>query len=300
MNSIIKQLTARDKVTVCFLSASIVAFIALHVSLPLSNTSQIIVVVTLVILLGLPHGALDVELAKKLELINSAKKSIRFFSGYLFLVLLGVITWLFLPTLALILFLGISVHHFSDDWSATVPRHLSPVIGFCVIGMPTLRYSEDVFDVFLLLLVPAPQAAIIVNILYLGSLAGFLIIIIGFTLNRYFSFLVTGELLTLSALAIALPPLLYFTVYFCFLHSVRHLLDCAEKLEISSLRCYRKSLPILILTLIVAGLSFILFHSEEIPQDMIRWLFIGLFALTIPHVCLITFWYRSRVYNRQG
>ena len=35
-------------------------------------------------------------------------------------------------------------------------------------------------------------------------------------------------------------------------------------------------------------------------QDLLRWVFIGLFALMIPRICLITPWYRSSFYRQRG
>lgn len=294
------RFSLREGITFSFVLTSLAASPFALTQLGDLNTLQIGVMASLVILFGLPHGALDVELARKMNLVFSTKTALLFLTVYLCLAVLGIALWVLLPVAGLSVFLLISAYHFSDDWSGILPRWLTLVIGTIVICMPAVLHAEMVTEIFQWLLVSEAQASTIIDVLFYCGLAGSVLLVVGLSTSRSVSYLLFLELIVLWAVATLLPPLLFFIVYFCFLHSMRHLLDCSQKLEYSLRQCYLKSLPILALTLIIALSGYYFFNSGKADQDMMRWVFIGLFGLTIPHVCMITLWYRSSIYCQKG
>ena len=294
------RLSPREFITLYFVLACPTASPFSFTQLGDLSSLQIGLMASLVILFGLPHGALDVELAKKMNLVFSTKTAIFFLTVYLFLAMLGIALWLALPVVGLSIFLLISAFHFSDDWSGILPRWLCLVIGSIIISMPVVLHADTVKEIFIWLLVSEVQSTTIVNILYYCGVIGSVLFVVGLFINRDVSYVLILEIAVLWTVATLLPPLLFFIVYFCFLHSIRHLIDCSQKLEYSPQQCYLRSIPILVMTLVIALSGYYLFNTGKADQDILRWVFIGLFALTIPHICLITLWYRSPFYSKKG
>ena len=87
-----------------------------------------------------------------------------------------------------------------------------------------------------------------------------------------------------------LPLILAFTLYFCFLHSSKHILGLSKELDpgniTNGLKLFViKAAPLTVLTAIVAGL-FVILWSESISENIIKTIFIGLASLTLPHILL--------------
>ena len=101
------------------------------------------------------------------------------------------------------------------------------------------------------------------------------------------------EWLTLILSSLILSPLIHFGLYFCLLHSPKHLRDVGMKLRVSVKRAIVISLPFVILTIVLAAGLYELFGSSRLSTDLLRWIFIGLFGLTISHMLLIHLWHRS-------
>jgi len=99
----------------------------------------------------------------------------------------------------------------------------------------------------------------------------------------YFSILILNYYFT---------PLIAFTVYFCFLHSIRHSISLIH--EINSLNFYeglknfiKKALPLTILTAILCLIGmFFLMNSYDLNSSILKLIFIGLASLTFPHILL--------------
>jgi Brp/Blh family beta-carotene 15,15'-monooxygenase len=95
------------------------------------------------------------------------------------------------------------------------------------------------------------------------------------------------ELLSIASGALLLQPLVFFSCYFALLHSPRHLLDTAQGLGMTSLkRIYLATLPVLLATLLLAGLAYWLLPHIGMAARVVRIVFIGLAALTVPHMLL--------------
>ena len=89
-----------------------------------------------------------------------------------------------------------------------------------------------------------------------------------------------------------LPPLLAFTFYFCFLHSIRHsislIVDLNEiNLKVGFLVFVKKALPLTVLTIIICLIAlFFLGNSYDFNNAVLKVIFIGLASLTFPHILL--------------
>ena len=100
------------------------------------------------------------------------------------------------------------------------------------------------------------------------------------------------------AIAAALPPLIYFAVYFCALHSIRHFTA-----TMSAVPNGRRALGVAVMLSVITTLAALLaLHlgitgtAAETTEQGIRVIFIGLAALTVPHMILVDRF--RRVYSK--
>ena len=89
-----------------------------------------------------------------------------------------------------------------------------------------------------------------------------------------------------------LPPLVAFTIYFCFLHSIRHTISLAVEMDKTNLKngfnlFVKKAFPLTVLTAIfcLVGL-YLLNNVYELNSAVLKIIFIGLASLTFPHILL--------------
>ena len=235
--------------------------------------------------MGLPHGALDPVVARRCGLIYDLRSSAQFFAGYVIIVALVVLLWLQLPSASLLLFLLISCIHFGRDWKQKIPFG-GFAYGAFVLGLPAWTAPEQVEQIFSFLIF---QNAAEIPLVFLQGLGviGTLLILLD---HSRVSGLSAGELLILIICAVSFEPLWYFVAYFCGLHSPRHLITefrgMRKELRLSA---YVLMLALTILTLGIAAVSGS--HLEKyyasIDIAIYQVIFIGLAALTVPHMCLL-------------
>ena len=88
-----------------------------------------------------------------------------------------------------------------------------------------------------------------------------------------------------------LNPILAFTLYFCFLHSIRHSLSLIFELNKNIKKGFvlflKKALPLTIITALISLFSlFFLVNYNELNVSVYKVIFIGLASLTFPHILL--------------
>ena len=99
-----------------------------------------------------------------------------------------------------------------------------------------------------------------------------------------------GQALWLLSFA-ALPVLLAFGLYFCLDHSVRHAIRVAERFDPTSPRAgfarfAARALPATLATVLFAGVAWLQWSPGRSEAASIQILFVGLAALTLPHVAI--------------
>ena len=96
-----------------------------------------------------------------------------------------------------------------------------------------------------------------------------------------------AELATIVATAVVLPPLLVFLVFFCFLHSLRNIRITVSKLHVPRLRLYQAAAVYTGLATAIGIVVFSALHTQlAVDTLLLRIIFIGLAALTVPHLFL--------------
>jgi Brp/Blh family beta-carotene 15,15'-monooxygenase len=254
---------------------------------PTKNPPDLILIFILIFFFGVPHGALDIFYAYKKFGTRSMKSWVQFFSFYFLSIGFVLILWILCPILFLVSFLMISIFHFSGDLSSGAPLITRTLYGAAIIVLPTFYYQDEVTRLFSYL-INAHAASFITLVLHKISWL-WLIGLLAASILRLKQDRLSGlEVLSATILALLVPPLLAFTVFFCLMHSVRHVLRTFAyfgdhtKLAI---------LGATVLPMIATGLLAIIWwqSSRNMALDgrTAQLIFVGLAALTLPHMAVI-------------
>lgn len=248
---------------------------------------QIIALGPLVALLGLPHGALDHRVASTLWPFVTARDHVIFVTGYTGLAFMVVALWTLQPSVALGTFLIYSALHFADDWRRELGLWQSLPLGISVIALPALAFQSDVAMLFGLL-TSEPQATLFANVLHKTAIAAIAASALSLVLNVWRAPWVVVEYALLVTTALITPPLIYFVIYFCGLHSPRHFLVTASQLGLTPAQGLRAAMPIMAATLLLSALGAVAVYTfaATFERATLQLVFIGLAAVTVPHMTL--------------
>jgi Brp/Blh family beta-carotene 15,15'-monooxygenase len=253
----------------------------------LSPTIQLVILGVVIFLLGLPHGALDPWIAQRLGLYDSTKQKIVFITGYLALTALVVFFWLWLPVLSLFIFLTISAWHFSGDWNTSINRPLRLCAGTLLLLMPIGFHTDTVSTIFQAL--SGINGAKLTTTLSLPPwllAAAMTLIAAAAAMKRQWQ--TSLDFLSLLGLAYFTPPLIYFTLYFCLLHSPRHLFGIFKSATIAEhLSLMRMMITFTLVSLMLIGGLWWLWSALPPSTLILKLIFISLAAVTVPHMLLI-------------
>ncbi len=248
---------------------------------------ELIVVATLIVVLGVPHGALDTIFARQLYGIHTRGGWLRFAAIYTLLAAAVVGLWLLQPTCFLLGFLFISTVHFSGDPAAGTPWPARALYGGAVIVLPTLLHAGEITRLFALL-VGMDAAALVTPWLRLLAWPWLIGLALAAVLRLPRDWLTPLEMVAVAVLAVLAPPLVSFVVFFCAMHSARHILRTIDYSGRSSpgLILVAALLPMLG---VVAASSAAWHFLGSTPLDarIIQLVFVGLAALTVPHMALV-------------
>jgi beta-carotene 15,15'-dioxygenase len=280
----------KKRIKIQGIAFSVLAFVVSLMSLFLSHFNEklsLIILVAFIIILGVPHGSLDTLFAKELFNLGQLKKWSKFILIYLIIAGIVVAFWWLLPTLFLIIFLLSSIIHFSDDLIAGTPKLSRILYGGIIIFLPALLHGNELTRLYgyLITIEHAKWLVTACHFIAFPWLIGLVIVIYQLCRANIISSL---EIAALVMLAIFTPPLLAFTVYFCAMHSARHLIRSIYFLEQTPKKTIFMSL--LIPTLIVFAVGYMVWRNmtvTSIDAGLIKIIFVMLAALTVPHMMLL-------------
>jgi Brp/Blh family beta-carotene 15,15'-monooxygenase len=272
----------------------------------LLSTASLIAIAA-ILLIGVPHGGLDGAVARRVGWPNGILPWILFNLAYLLLATSVAVLWWLYPLPSLIFFLLISALHFgSSDIGHINPPFLRdswlPLLahgGLVVIAIPVFQ-STAVAPLFTVLVGADNSLWLLQHIErlllpWVGCL--FIYTIYSVYQPRWRTALLNLALLTL--LAYLLPPLVSFAVYFCLWHSRRHIQRIWQSIAADQRR--RSALEAIIYSLLAylaAGIYFLIqtgtASASTITPALVQLTFIGLAALTVPHMLLVDFIHGQR------
>jgi beta-carotene 15,15'-dioxygenase len=265
-----------------------------------------IICLLLILTVGVSHGSLDHIKGKRLLNKFKINNIFFFYISYIFLCFLVITIWLKLPATTLFLFLLVASYHFGkEDTDFLINNHLAFnqilyfLKGALIVIAPLNFHFEETINIFKLLFVESEKFYI-----FLSYVENFRIIPIFFLLSiissfylfiknfRFINFAVFLDFFSVLILNYYLPPLLAFTIYFCFLHSIRHSFSLIIEIDNNNFKnglilFIKKALPITILTIIICLIALLYIGNFfELNNAILKVIFIGLASLTFPHILL--------------
>ena len=253
----------------------------------LSDQTVLIAVAIAILLLGVPHGALDTVFAHRLYRVRTPLQWLIFVIVYVLLALLVVLLWWTLPRLFMAGFLLISALHFSGDPDIELSIGVRMLYGSAAIVLPTLLHAPAVTALFAQLVGAQAAADLVAPLQWMSTplLLGELILI---ALAISADWLAGIEIALVVLLSVFASPLIAFTLFFCGMHSPRHFLRTASLAGVSPVRLLvRAALLPTLACLAAAALATIALSGQTIEVRLMRIVFVGLAALTVPHMMLV-------------
>jgi len=250
----------------------------------------------LISIIGVSHGALDHIKGYKLMEIYKINNKYFFYPVYIFCCLLVIFFWIIFPSVTLILFLLVASYHFGKEDSCVgnlIKKRFINLFylfkGSVVVVAPLFFHTEETLQIFKILgdNLILTHENFLISLLIISFIANFTII--QWSNNGGF-FL--ADWVTIFALNIFFSPLVAFTIYFCFLHSVRHSFGLIYEINNKNFKdgfnkFLKKALPLTLVTAILFVVSvYILTNYYVLDDAILKVIFMGLASLTFPHILL--------------
>ena len=264
------------------------------------NIEPIILCLFLILILGISHGALDNIKGKRLLKLLGYKSIINFYLVYIMVSLFIIFFWLVFPNTVLFLFLIVAAYHFGKEDTVfyfkkkfLITEFLFFLKGSAVILAPLLLQRKETIEIFRILNFDVFELKIFSNqfLIMLLCLSFLSSLYISHSKNITLKGVMVMDFLSLIILNIFLTPILAFTLYFCFLHSIRHSITLTFELDNSFRSGLKKFINKAIPLTLVTGVLFLfaiylLNNFYELDEAIYKVIFIGLASLTFPHILL--------------
>ena len=260
----------------------------------------------LILTIGVSHGSLDHVKGKKLFNILNIKKISIFYFLYTLIAISVIIIWIIIPSVSLMIFLLVASFHFGkEDTQFLISENsyfnqlLFFLKGLLIILAPMFFHFDETITIFKFLLIDneifySTLEFIEVNkILPIGIILSTLscvyLFLRKFEVKKFVIFL---DFFSILILNYYLSPLVAFTIYFCFLHSIRHSITLIYEIDKNDFKnglkvFSKKVLPLTILTAIFCLIGlYLLNNNYDFNSSILKIIFIGLASLTFPHILL--------------
>tara|TARA_Y100000817_G_scaffold45366_1_gene31650 strand:+ start:1929 stop:2867 length:939 start_codon:yes stop_codon:yes gene_type:complete len=257
----------------------------------------------LILSVGISHGALDNYKANKILKIYKINNKLVFYFSYISISILIIISWIFFSLITLLAFLLIASYHFGrEDTSFLIKKNSSfdqilyLVKGSLIIFSPLFFHTDETLKIFELLfinnsfLIFIKNEHWVINVCLIFNFLGYLYFVFR---NNFDNFeILFLDLLLILLINFVFSPLLAFTIYFCFLHSIRHIISIVLELDEANFSngiklFIKKALPLTIITAILYLLAvFFIANFNGLNTAIMQVIFIGLASLTFPHILL--------------
>ena len=300
-----------DKIKKINLKHSFIFFLAVNIfsiiffKLNNLNISSILCLF-LILTIGVSHGSLDHIKGKKLLEIFNIQKTYLFYLVYVLIALGVIFIWILFPLVTLILFLFVASYHFGKEdteFLVVDKSYFTEILyffkGFLIILAPLYFHFQDTVEIFKILLIDNEFFYSILSFIeinkiiqigiFVSTLSSIILFLNKFEIKKFIIFL---DYFSIIILNFYLSPLIAFTFYFCFLHSIRHSISLALELDGDNLFngfniFVKKAIPLTILTGVFSLISIYLLNIvDNLDNSVLKVIFIGLASLTFPHILL--------------
>ena len=264
------------------------------------NFEPIMLCLFLILILGISHGALDNIKGKKLLKLLGYKSSFSFYLVYILISFLIITLWLIFPNIVLFLFLIVAAYHFGKEDTVfafkrkfLISECLFFLKGSSVIVTPLLLQRNATNEIFQILNFNVFESAVfndqfLIMLLCLSFLSS---LFISNKKDTDIKGIMIMDFASLIILNFFLTPILAFTIYFCFLHSIRHsitlIFELDKSFESGIKKFVSKAIPLTFVTGVIFLLGiFFLNNFYTLDEAIYKVIFIGLASLTFPHILL--------------
>ena len=261
-----------------------------------------IIAFLLIFFIGLPHGSFDGAVASLVGFRNRFQ-FVLFLLYYTLLFILVIFFWLYFPIISLTIFLIMTIFHFGlCDWTNFgISKHKYPVsftYGMTIIFGIIFFNENQSFKIFEYL--TNEKIYYFQNYFFIPYYMTLLSLIYFVYLSFFEKKLRKGviEIIFLLFVFFLFDPLLSFAIYFCFFHTFKHLKHLIKNIYINLPNKKFVIFSTVIFTIIswFGGLAilYILVQNISLYESMLKVVFIGLAALTLPHMLLVDIVYRRK------
>ena len=286
-----------------FLLCNIFSLIAFKIN---TFTISPFICLLLILSIGISHGSLDNFKGRKLFQILKIDNFSIFYFAYILIALIVIFLWILIPYVSLIIFLMVASYHFGKEdtqfliiQNSYYNQFLFFLKGSLIVFAPMYFHFDETISIFRLLLIEnetfynflglMESNRVLLYCVILSTLANILLFTKNFELKKFTIFLDYFSILIINYY---FSPLVAFTIYFCFLHSIRHSISLMSELDENNLGngfkiFIKKALPLTFITAIfcVIGL-YLLNNTYNFDSSILKIIFIGLASLTFPHILL--------------
>jgi Brp/Blh family beta-carotene 15,15'-monooxygenase len=229
-----------------------------------------------ILVLGLPHGALD------MASLLAARSTVGAFGAYLAVAGAMAALWWVVPGSALIIFFALAIGHFGEDWPG--PGLVAHGAALALLAAPLLFHRSEVDALFSVIAGSGalpPLSDSLVLVAPVAMAAGLTACMLWWAAGRHM--LAVSSALALAGM-IVLPPLVGFVLSFGLLHSPRQFARGLKHLKSPTwvVPVVSASAAGLMLAITVAHVGAGLSPSG----GAVRGTFIVLSVLTVPHMML--------------
>jgi len=251
-----------------------------------------------VVMIGMPHGALDGAVAMVSGYAKTSGQIIKFSLIYIAVTIAVVIVWMILPVFSLTLFMLYSLIHFGlgDAGQSKGAARMVQVIchGGLVVVIISLAHHDAVQPIFLLLTGQETAADLAAFWGLMVGLSGlFAASAVAYTLLAMLQPQLRRHWLEFAGLAgvmMLLPPLTGFALYFCLVHTPRHIHHVIRAVRRSApnTKILKLTFMFTLMTWAAMAIAVLMLNQDaEIDAALLQVIFIGLAALTVPHMMLV-------------
>ena len=221
----------------------------------------------LIISIGISHGAMDNFKANKLLKIYKIKNKTIFFIIYILISVFIILIWNLYTSFTLVFFLLVASYHFGredtaflHDGNSNLDQFLYLIKGSLIVFSPLFFHFDETLKIFEILFLNEKALILlenehwIINVCISLSILGYLYFVYQ---NKFKDFeILFLDMLSILILNYIFTPLIAFTIYFCFLHSIRHIISISCELDSTSFLngvkiFIKKALPLTIVTAIL-------------------------------------------------
>ncbi|MDA7904069.1 Brp/Blh family beta-carotene 15,15'-dioxygenase [bacterium] len=273
--------------------------------LALPKSAEVIILAFAVSFIGLPHGALDHAVGRKLLRGFSPFFAYGvFFATYLTVVGIVITGWFVSPLITVLGFFALSAWHFGleeDERSSVNLLNWLGIVarGGMVIWVPVVFQANEVTRLLGLIL-PGGDLTVasqIVEIVRALTPILFLLTFCDFVSSRKedrtVNFVKRSKridqlrIFTFFVLFSLADPLVSFAIYFCGWHSIRGLVHLREQTGWPAAKMLERLMPLSVAALVLFGIGFLFAVNRNIfSQAILQTVFVGLSAVAIPHLLL--------------